>query len=86
MNKIDLIELEHITGNQREIADVIGITAYRKLVTYFGGERIAVAKATTLINYEIAKDIAQKHNYSEEVMNCLELSEREKQRIIAGLK
>jgi hypothetical protein len=86
MNKLDYLQIRHLTGTQAEIANVIGIEAYRKLVAYFGGERIAIAKPSTLISFTVAKDIAEEHGYSAEIMNCLELSEKEKQKIIAGLK
>ena len=79
-------QIEHLTGTQAEIAEVIGIEAYRKLVGYFGGERIAVAKPSTLINFAVARNIAEENNYSEEVMTALELSKKEQEKIIAGLK
>ena len=73
-SKLDYLQIKHLTGTQAEIAEVIGIEAYRKLVAYFGGERIAVAKPSTLISFAVARDIAEENNYSEEVMSALELS------------
>lgn len=86
MNKIDLIELRHLSGNQREIADVIGIEAYRKLVRYFGGERIAVAKPSSLITATVRKDIILEHISESEVMRCMDVSSKEIDRIKNGLK
>ena len=34
---IDRIALEQLDGEQREIAELIGIESYKKLVRYFGG-------------------------------------------------
>lgn len=75
-SKLDYLQIKHLTGTQAEIAEVIGIEAYRKLVGYFGGERIAVAKPSTLINFAVARNIAEENDYSEEVMSALELSKR----------
>lgn len=85
-SKLDYLQIKHLTGTQAEIAEVIGIEAYRKLVGYFGGERIAVAKPSTLINFAVARNIAEENDYSEEVMSALELSKKEQEKIIAGLK
>ena len=85
-SKLDYLQIKHLTGTQAEIAEVIGIEAYRKLVGYFGGERIAIAKPSTLINFAVARNIAEENNYSEEVMTALELSKKEQEKIIAGLK
>jgi len=85
-SKLDYLQIKHLTGTQAEIAEVIGIEAYRKLVSYFGGERIAIAKPSTLISFNVARDIAEEHGYSEDVMNALELSKKEQEKIIAGLK
>ena len=85
-SKLDYLQIKHLTGTQAEIAEVIGIEAYRKLVGYFGGERIAVAKPSTLINFAVARNIAEENNYSEEVMTALEMSKKEQEKIIAGLK
>ena len=38
-SKLDYLQIKHLTGTQAEIAEVIGIEAYRKLVACFG-ERI----------------------------------------------
>ena len=83
-SKLDYLQIKHLTGTQAEIAEVIGIEAYRKLVAYFGGERIA--KPSTLISFAVARNIAEENNYSEEVMTALELSKKEQEKIIAGLK
>ena len=63
-SKIDYLQIRHLTGTQAEIAEVIGIEAYRKLVSYFGGERIAIAKPSTLISFNVARDIAEEHGLS----------------------
>lgn len=49
MNLIDLIEVKHLKGEQREIAEAIGIEAYRKLVAYYGGAQLYVSKLSRIV-------------------------------------
>ena len=37
----DIINIDDLYGNQREIAEVIGIDNYIKLSKYFGGQNIS---------------------------------------------
>ncbi len=46
------IALKCLEGEQREIAECIGIEAYRKLVQRFGGSSIYIQKADTILKSE----------------------------------
>ena len=46
------INMNNIDGEQREIAECIGIEAYRKLVQRFGGSNIYIQKADTILKSE----------------------------------
>ncbi len=41
---MDSIEIEELDGEQREIAECIGIDGYRKLVGHFGGTSVYIQK------------------------------------------
>ena len=45
---------------QREIAEVIGIEAYRKLVDYYGGSRIYIEKSDTITRPDRNDEIRKK--------------------------
>ena len=42
---LDKLTMEQLHGNQREIAETIGIEAYRKLVERYGSSSIYIGKA-----------------------------------------
>lgn len=46
---LQLLELEHLTGDQRELADTIGIDAYRKLLWTFAGQDIYIPTLDRLL-------------------------------------
>lgn len=47
---------------QKEIAEVIGIEAYRKLVDYYGGSRIYIEKSDTITRPDRNTEIKKKFN------------------------
>lgn len=51
MNSRD-IELAHLDGEQRELAECIGIDAYRTLSQAYGGGSVYVAKAEAILKDE----------------------------------
>ncbi len=59
---IDRIALEQLDGEQREIAELIGIESYKKLVRYFGGGQIYVCKADTLMKISRNAEICGRFN------------------------
>lgn len=59
---LDSIKIEELDGEQRELADCIGIENYKKLVLYFGGTAIYIQKANTLCINSRNKKIAGMFN------------------------
>lgn len=49
MNIEEIISFEQLSGDQRELAESIGIKAYKKFVEDYGGSHIYVCKADTVI-------------------------------------
>ena len=47
---LDKLTIEQLHGSQLEIAEVIGIEAYRKLVASYGGSSIYISKADSVMN------------------------------------
>ena len=49
MNIKKLVSVTQLrSGQQKEIAEIIGIEAYRKLVEHYGGSRIYIEKSDTI--------------------------------------
>lgn len=66
--KIDEISLDQLEGDQYDLAEVIGIETYRKLVQYYGGSFIYICKADTVLKAVRNKEINEKfdgYNYRE---------------------
>ena len=47
---LDKLTMEQLHGSQLEIAEVIGMEAYRKLVASYGGSSIYISKADSVLN------------------------------------
>lgn len=63
MNINKLISVTQICSEQqREIAEVIGIEAYRKLVEHYGGSKIYIAKYDTITRPDRNNEIRKKFN------------------------
>lgn len=45
----DLVKLSHLNEDQQAVVDVIGMDNYRALMDVFGGDRIWIPKARSLI-------------------------------------
>lgn len=43
------IEMTDLEGEQRELAETVGITAYRKLVQVYAGQFVYISKAETVL-------------------------------------
>ncbi len=61
MNSRD-IELAHLDGEQRELAECIGIDAYRTLSQAYGGGSVYVAKAEAILKDERDRRIFREYN------------------------
>ena len=59
-----IVSLEQLSGDQRELAETIGLEAYRKLVEHFGGSSIYINKIDTVIRSERNNEICRKFNGS----------------------
>ena len=61
-----LVEVRHLNEDQREVAEIIGIENYRRLVDAFGGSPIWIPKAKTLVpNKEIANEVLRRRQSGE---------------------
>jgi len=72
-----IVSIFQLEGEQRELAEVIGLESYKKLVEWCGGSSVYIKKSDTLTrnqrNDEIRRDfngrnykeIARKYNLSE---------------------
>lgn len=78
--EIEKINITQLTGDQKELAEIIGIEAYRKLVANYGGMSVYICKAETVLrelrNAEICnsfngfnyRELAKKYNLSEKTI------------------
>lgn len=78
--EIEKITLERLSGDQKELAEIVGIEAYRKLVANYGGMSIYINKSETVLrefrNAEICnsfngfnyRELAKKYNLSEKTV------------------
>lgn len=61
MGLAQLVKLSHLNEGQQEVADIIGMDAYRALMEYFGGSPIWIPKPTSVIPAaEIAEEIRRR--------------------------
>lgn len=59
---LDKLTLDQLHGNQREIAETIGIEAYLKLVERYGSSSIYIGKADEAVRAERDKEIYKRFN------------------------
>lgn len=59
---LDKLTMEQLHGNQREIAETIGIEAYRKLVERYGSSSIYIGKADEAVRAERDEEIYKRFN------------------------
>lgn len=62
MNLLDELTLEDLDHEQRELAECIGLEAYKKLVATYAGSYVYVCKAETLTSELRNKIIKQEFN------------------------
>lgn len=65
---LDSLTIDHLDGNQRELALTIGMDAYKKLVARYGGDSIYVAVPKSCSRYSRDEEICNKFtgsNYKE---------------------
>lgn len=68
MSMEPIVSIENLSENQRDIAEIIGLDNYLKLVKRYGGDNIYIQKYTELIRPNRDQEIIAKfngYNYSE---------------------
>lgn len=80
----------YLEGEQRELAETVGITAYRKLVQVYAGQFVYISKAETVLlkkrNQRIraeytgqnVRELAIKYNLSESTIRVLTSTEKKR--------
>lgn len=75
-----IVSLDQLSGDQRELAETVGLEAYRKLVANYGGMSIYINKPETILrdlrNAEICnsfngfnyRELAKKYHLSEKTV------------------
>nr|WP_319487256.1 Mor transcription activator family protein [uncultured Caproiciproducens sp.] len=88
MNLLDTIILDDLIGEQLEIAELIGIENYRKLVENFGGNQIRILQKDTLVKEKRDNEIRSLYNGRNELelSQKYNLSDRTIRAITANLK
>lgn len=88
MNVIDLIEIKHLKGEQKELAETIGIESYRKLVTHYGGERVFIPRLDSIVssNRKSLITSALKTESEADIMKFFCMTKREFERFKLGCK
>ncbi len=67
MSDYNVITLEKLKGDQRDIAEIIGIENYRLFIKHFGGGSMYIPLATTIMKNKRNREIIQEFdggNYS----------------------
>lgn len=59
-----ITSLDQLSGDQRELAETVGLEAYRKLVENYGGSSIYINKIDTVTRSERNNEIRRKFNGS----------------------
>lgn len=59
-----IISIYQLNGEQRELAEVIGLEAYKKLVERYGGSHVYINKADTITRKKRNSEIKEKFNGS----------------------
>lgn len=81
---MDNIKIQDLQGEQRQIAETIGLEAYLKLVKIYGGTNIYIAKIDKLLSIKRDMEIVKHfngYNYKS-LANQYRLSERAVREII----
>ena len=79
---MDSIEIEKLNGEQREIAECVGIDGYKKLVRHFGGTSVYIQKADKSTRDKEIKELFNGYNYKT-LARKFNLSESQVRRILS---
>ena len=85
MELLDKLTINDLDETQREVAEVIGIEAYRNLVSWFGGSSIYVCKKNSILKEIRDREIRGGFNGDNymELARLHDLSERQVRLIIS---
>lgn len=85
---LDTVTMDDLSGEQLEIAELIGIENYRKLVRNFGGNQIRILQEDTLVKEKRDNEIRKLYNGRNELelSQKYNLSDRTIRAITANLK
>lgn len=88
MNVSEYIRPEHLQGEQKALAELIGMEAYIKLVEVYGGEKMFISRLDSIIsaNRSALIKAALEHENEAEIAACFHVSKREIERIKFGCK
>ena len=59
-----IVSPEQLSGSSKELAKIIGLEAYKKLIQHFGGSYIYIIKPDTVVRSERNAEICRKFNGS----------------------
>ncbi len=85
---LDTVTMDDLSGEQLDIAELIGIENYRKLVRNFGGNQIRILQEDTLVKEKRDNEIRKLYNGRNELelSQKYNLSDRTIRAITANLK
>lgn len=84
-NSIEIMTMEHLSGDQREIAEIIGFENYRAFISFFGGGNIYIPTADSIMKAYRNSEIIKRYTGDNlrELAQEFDISIRTVQRIIA---
>lgn len=87
-NFLDSLTMADLPGEQLEIAEIVGLDAYKKLVRHFGGSDIRILQEDTLVKEIRDNQIRKEYNGHNDTELCRKygLSDRTIRAILAGLR
>ena len=84
-----IVSFDQLSGDQRELAEIVGLETYRKLVANYGGMHVYICKSETILrelrNAEICekfngfnyRELAKKYNLSEKTVREIVSSKKD---------
>ena len=83
-----ITSLEQLSGDQRELAETVGLEAYRKLVENYGGMCVYIYKPETILRERRNTEICNEFNgfNYRELAQKYHLSEKTVREIVSGKK
>ena len=82
MTDMDNVTIESLDGEQREIAECVGMDGYKKLVRHFGGMSVYIQKSDKSARDKEIKELFNGYNYKT-LARKFNLSESQIRRILS---